>query len=199
MNDIIVLATSNTHKLHELSPEALSSGIELHLLSEFSGDPLPEETGTTFEENARIKAEAAFAGCRRPVLAEDSGLAVEALGGEPGIRSARYCGAQSDSERIDCLLKNMQELEDEDRYAEFICCMVYIDKEGNSHVFEGSCPGEIITQRRGDNGFGYDPVFYIPELDATMAELEDFEKNMISHRAHAFAEFLDFYREHREK
>ncbi len=194
MEDIIILATSNRHKLQELAPTAAEAGIKLELLSDHDSSPLPEEDGTSFEANARIKAEAAYSRCKRPVLAEDSGLVVKALNGEPGIYSARYCHAASDEERIDCLLKNMSGFKDVERYAEFQCCMIYIDSEGRSSRFDGICEGEITTDKRGDNGFGYDPVFYIPELDATMAELEDFEKQLISHRAHAFAAFLDFYR-----
>lgn len=197
MKETIVLATSNAHKLRELSEAAETAGIDLRILGEFDTQPLPEETGTTFEENALIKAKAAYSRCERPVLAEDSGLEVRALGGEPGIYSARYCGAQSDDERIDCLLRRLDERGDEDRYAEFVCCMVYIDSSGDSHIFEGRCEGQITASKRGENGFGYDPVFFIPELDATMAELEEFEKNLISHRAHAFAAFIDYYRQTR--
>lgn len=195
MGNIIVLATFNRSKLKELQDTAAVNGIELHLISEYDNSPPPEENGKTFEENALIKARAAFSACGRPVLAEDSGLTVHALDGEPGIYSARYCGASSDEERINCLLKNLAAKETDDYSAEFICSMVFIDLQGAPHIFQGSCSGEIIMEKKGENGFGYDPVFYIPELEATMAELEDFEKNMISHRAHAFSNFLNYYRD----
>lgn len=142
-----------------------------------------DETGTTLEENAALKAETYASLSGLPTLADDSGLEVEALGGDPGVRSARYAGeGATDQDRIDLLLKNLAD-QPQPWNARFRC-VVAIARPGELvELYSGECLGEIITEPRGTNGFGYDPVFLIPQASKTMAELTSDEKNRLSHRS----------------
>ena len=159
-------------------------GIEVASLPE--GAPEPEENGATFEENALIKATAAADFTGLPAIADDSGLCVDALGGAPGIRSARYCEG-TDADRNAFLLKNMEGIEDRAcKFVSVICCCF---PDGQQLSARGECPGILAHGPTGDGGFGYDPIFYIPELGKTMAQLTPEEKNKISHRAKALAGF----------
>lgn len=177
-----VLASHNQKKLKELSSILNGLGIEVIPLPEDA--PEPEENGKTFEENARIKALAAHQYTGLPAIADDSGLAVDALSGAPGVYSARYCSG-SDADRNLFLLKNMEYVDECERQARFVCAICCILADGQEIVVRGECEGEILTEQHGTGGFGYDPLFYVREYDCTFAELPAEVKNRISHRAHA--------------
>ena len=145
-----------------------------------------EENGSTFEDNALIKAKALYDLVHDPVLADDSGLCVDALDGKPGIYSGRFAGSQkNDQDNIDKLLEELHGVKSEDRTARFVCVMAFIDKKGKEHLVRGTVEGIILDHQKGTNGFGYDPVFYLPDLTKTMAELNQDQKNQISHRGNA--------------
>ena len=182
----IVFATSNPHKLHELNEICANSGIEFVLPSEGFA---PIENGSTFEENSLIKAKEAFRVSKTYSLADDSGLCVNALDGAPGLYSARYAGTQD--EKIEKLLGELKGFEN--RRAKFVCCVTLLDDKGEM-IFQtvGECHGSIVKERKGINGFGYDPIFKADNYDCTIAELSDEEKNKISHRGKALKNFLEF-------
>lgn len=177
-----VLASHNQKKLKELS--AILSGLGIEVIPLPEDAPEPEENGKTFEENARIKALAAHQYTGLPAIADDSGLAVDALSGAPGVYSARYCSG-SDADRNLFLLKNMEHVDECERQARFVCAICCILADGQEIVVRGECEGEILTEQHGTGGFGYDPLFYVREYDCTFAELPAEVKNRISHRAHA--------------
>ena len=177
----VILASQNQHKLVELSAILSQLGFEIALESEYGLHVDVDETGTTFEENSLLKAEAVMKTSGMPVLADDSGLMVDALDGAPGVYSARYGHKSSDAERIAYLLENLKDVPAERRSAKFVA--------------RGECPGQILFAPKGTGGFGYDPVFYLPELEKTYAELASEEKNAISHRARALQAFCRIYRE----
>lgn len=182
----IVFATSNPHKLHELNEICADSGIEFVLPSEGFA---PIENGSTFEENSLIKAKEAFRVSKTYSLADDSGLCVDALDGAPGLYSARYAGTQD--EKIEKLLGELKGFEN--RRAKFVCCITLLDDKGEM-IFQtvGECHGSIVKERKGINGFGYDPIFKADNYDCTIAELSEEEKNKISHRGKALKNFLEF-------
>ena len=182
----IVLATANTHKviefqriLNELLPD-----LELVAASQFPGVPEIEETGSTFAENALIKARAVNEFTNLPALADDSGLVVEALNGAPGIFSARYAGLPADDlANVVKLLNEIKGLDQSLLSAKFECSIALVDKSQELElVVEGQMPGEVIKEVRGENGFGYDPIFVPQGLTKTSSELSDSEKDQISHR-----------------
>ncbi|MGO1988878.1 XTP/dITP diphosphatase [Mammaliicoccus vitulinus] len=181
MNEIIV-ASNNKGKINDFKaifPKANVIGI-----SEIDPDFDVDETGTTFEENAVLKAESASKQLNKIVIADDSGLSVKALNGEPGIYSARYAGEQkNDQDNINKLLNNLKGVED--REAEFVCAIAVSEPGKDTLTYIGKAQGEIIDEQRGENGFGYDPIFFVPSLDRTMAELTAAEKSAISHRGNA--------------
>ena len=182
----IVFATGNPHKLQEINEISKGSGIEF-ILPPVGFDP--DETGTTFEENSFIKAKEAALLSNCIALADDSGLCVEALNGEPGIHSARY--ADTPQARIDKLLDNLTDVAN--RKAKFVCAMTLVDEFGNILDKEiGKCYGEIATEQSGTNGFGYDPVFLVDGYGVTMAEMSEDLKNTISHRANALAKIITY-------
>ena len=148
------------------------------------GAPEPEETGTTFEENALIKAQAACQLTGKPAIADDSGLAVEALDGAPGIYSARYCEG-SDADRNAFLLRKMEAVPDGSRQAKFVSAIACAFPNGDTLTVRGECPGEILRELHGEGGFGYDPLFWYDEAGCTFAELSAEQKNRVSHRARA--------------
>ena len=185
----IVLATGNPHKLQEISEITNGSGIEFVLPS---GKFDPIENGETFEENSVIKAKEASKISGQIALADDSGLCVEALNGEPGIHSARY--DTTPQRRIDKLLKNLADTAN--RKAKFVCVMTLTDKDGNIlHQVKGECHGQIAKEQFGTNGFGYDPVFLVNGYDITMAQMSEELKNKISHRANALSKMIRFIKE----
>lgn len=191
----VILASKNQHKLVELSTILSQLGFEIALESEYGLDIDVEETGTTFEENSFLKAQAVMKASGLPVLADDSGLMVDALGGAPGVYSARYGNKSSDQERTAFLLENMKTVPEEKRTAKFVCVITCLWPDGRKIVARGECPGRIAFQPHGENGFGYDPVFYLPEKDKTYAQLSSDEKNAISHRARALQDFCRKYQQ----
>ena len=195
----VILASKNPHKLTELSAILSQHGFEIALESEYGLDIDVDETGTTFEENSLLKAEAVMKASGLPVLADDSGLMVDALDGAPGVYSARYGHKSSDGERTAFLLENMKDVPDEKRTAKFVCVITCLWPDGRQIVARGECPGVITREVHGENGFGYDPVFYLPELGMTYAELPSEQKNAISHRARALQEFCRKYQQMQEK
>ena len=184
----ILLATRNKNKRNEIMNRFSSvKGIEYLSLSDFKDIPEIEETGITFIENALIKAVAVSRLTGMISLADDSGLVVDSLDGRPGIYSARYAGeAATDMDRNMKLLDEMKGIES--RSARFICAIAIATPEGKTFTVEGKCEGKITEELKGNGGFGYDPIFFIPEKSVTMAELSLDEKNRISHRAKALAE-----------
>ena len=191
-----IIATHNQKKLKEmariLEPLGIRAATDRDLgltLTE------AEETGDTFEENAYIKAAAACRESGLPAIADDSGLMVDALDGAPGVYSARYGHKSSDAERIDYLLENLKDVPAERRTAKFVCVITCLWPDGRKIAARGECPGQILLAPQGQGGFGYDPVFYLPELQKTYAELRPEEKNAISHRARALQAFCRIYRE----
>ena len=191
----VILASKNQHKLTELSAILSQLGFEIALESEYGLDIDVEETGTTFEENSFLKADAVMKASGLPVLADDSGLMVDALDGAPGVYSARYGHKASDKERTAYLLENMKDVPEERRGAKFICVITCLFPDGRKIVARGECSGVIARAPHGENGFGYDPVFYLPELGMTYAELPSEQKNAISHRARALQDFCRKYQE----
>lgn len=180
----IVLATANKGKMREFS--GLLEGVFGRILSlnDLESPPDVVEDGATFRENALKKARAISAYSGKPALADDSGLVVDALGGRPGVYSARYAGeGATDRDNIAKLLSELEEIED--RNARFVCVLALVTPDGKEMTAEGTCKGVIITEPRGDGGFGYDPVFFLPELGKTMAEIPPGLKNRLSHRARA--------------
>ena len=195
----VILASKNQHKLTELSAILSQLGFEIALESEYGLDIDVEETGTTFEENSFLKADAVMKASGLPVLADDSGLMVDALDGAPGVYSARYGHKASDKERTAYLLENMKDVPEERRGAKFVCVITCLFPDGRKIVARGECPGVIARAPHGENGFGYDPVFYLPELGMTYAELPSEQKNAISHSARALQEFCRKYQQMQEK
>ena len=195
----VILASKNPHKLTELSVILSQHGFEIALESEYGLDIDVDETGTTFEENSLLKAEAVMKASGLPVLADDSGLMVDALDGAPGVYSARYGHKSSDGERTEFLLENMKDVPDGKRTAKFVCVITCLWPDGRKIVARGECPGVITHEVHGENGFGYDPVFYLPELGMTYAELPSEQNNAISHRARALQEFCRKYQQMQEK
>lgn len=181
----IVLASGNKHKIAEIA--AMLPEYEVVGYKDFFDGEI-EETGKTFYENALIKAKTVAEKLHLPTLADDSGLCVNALGGAPGIYSARYAGDGVDDHNIDLLLKNMTGVAD--RRAKFVCCMVYCAENGDILYATGEVEGEILTERQGKNGFGYDPVFYSYELKKPMGVATAEEKNSVSHRHRALTEII---------
>ena len=187
----VVLASKNKHKLVEISKITEKFGIELILQSELGVDIDVEETGTTFEENSFLKAEAVMKATGLPALADDSGIAVDALNGEPGVYSARYGfdDTLDDWGRLLLLLKNTEHVPDGQRQAQFVCVITMVTPEGQTIQARGEIHGELLREARGANGFGYDPIFYYPPLGCSFAELTAQQKNQVSHRAEALKLF----------
>ena len=193
----VVLASKNPHKLVEISKITEKFGFELVLQSELGVDIDVEETGTTFEENSFLKAEAVMKATGLPALADDSGIAVDALNGEPGIYSARYGFDESldDWGRMMLLLKNAEQIPDGQRQAQFVCVITMVTPEGQTIQARGEIHGELTREPRGENGFGYDPIFYYPPFGKTTAEASPEEKNAVSHRGNALRVFYDKLKE----
>jgi XTP/dITP diphosphohydrolase len=183
----IVLATRNMGKIREFNELLKEFNVEFRSLNDFGPIPEVEEDGTTFEENAYKKSSRTAMMLGFPALADDSGLVVEALNGEPGVKSARYAGENaSDEENNIKLLEAMKN--ETNRKAEFHCCISIAVPRGPALTYEAKCEGEIAAQPVGEMGFGYDPVFYYPPLQKTFAQLKRAEKNSISHRGKAMNE-----------
>ncbi len=183
----VVLASKNPHKLVEIRKITEKFGMELVLESELGVDIEVEETGTTFEENSLLKAEAVMKATGLPALADDSGICVDALGGEPGIYSARYGfdPTLDDFGRLLLLLKNTEAVPDGKRQAQFVCVISFVTPEGKVIQARGEVHGELLRAPAGAGGFGYDPIFYYPPFGKSLAEVSPEEKNSVSHRANA--------------
>jgi XTP/dITP diphosphohydrolase len=183
-----VVATRNRGKLRELGPLLAPLGLELHTIDELAPDAELREDEETFEGNALAKARQAAAATGLPAIADDSGLEVDALGGAPGVYSARYAGLPSDDGRNNAkLLAALAAVPAGGRAARFRCVAAFVDPaRGLELTRSGACEGEILTAPRGADGFGYDPLFFVPSLGRTMAELPLAEKNQLSHRGAAF-------------
>lgn len=189
MMNKLVMATNNANKLREAREILQPLGIEVLSQQEAGVNCDPDENGSTFAENAMIKAKAVYEACGLPVIADDSGLCVDALGGGPGVHSARYAPKGQECAKLLSALENIPENE---RTARFVCNIVLITDKG-SVVFEGKCEGSIGFEQSGSNGFGYDPVFMVGAR--TMAELSADEKNSISHRGAALRELCSYLNE----
>jgi len=188
----IFIASKNSGKIKEIKAYLSELGIEIFSLLDMYGFNDIAETGNTFEENAFIKAKALFDIVKLPVLADDSGLEVDTLNGAPGIYSARYAGpGASDSDNIRKLLDELQDVQPDSKTARFKCILVLYDGI-SKRSFEGVCEGRIIDSTRGDEGFGYDPVFVPNGYEKTFAELGVKVKNKLSHRAKALKSLQDF-------
>lgn len=191
-----VLATGNAHKVREV--REILQGLPLDVVpmgeAGFTGDI--EEDGESFEENALIKARAVHAVTGGFVMADDSGLAVDALDGAPGIHSARYAGRDATyPEKIARLWDALRGVPEEARTARFVCAIAVVRPDGSSFTVRGTCEGRIASKMRGEGGFGYDPVFLVPELGKTTAELDAAEKHAVSHRGRALRLMVDRLRE----
>jgi len=209
----IVLASNNRHKLREMQAILLPADVELVTPESLGWNFSAEETGTTFRENALIKARACYAASGLPSLGDDSGLAVRALDGRPGVYSARYAGEHGNDaanirrvlEELACTTQAPRPAMDgvkgggstQERGAAFICALAYIDASGREHFFDGEVAGVLAESPSGTGGFGYDPIFYLPEKRATMAELSLEEKNELSHRSRALRAFLAWLSDHK--
>lgn len=191
----LVLASKNPHKLAELREILSEQGVEVLLESDAGVDIDVEETGTTFEENAFLKAHAVMEATGLPAVADDSGLMVDALNGAPGVYSARYGGPElDDAGRYRLLLENMRGMLD--RRCKFVSCICCCFPNGDAVTARGECQGTLAYAPKGADGFGYDPIFFVPGLKKTFAELTPQEKNAVSHRGAALREFrthLDGY------
>ena len=180
----IVVATRNPGKLREIREALAGLPVELVAADEIPGAPEVEELGETFFDNAAQKALALARHSGLPALADDSGLEVEALGGAPGVYSARYAGPECDFDKnMRKVLEELQGVPDDKRAARFVCVIALCRPGHEPQAFHGECPGRIGHERRGRGGFGYDPIFFMQGQDKTFAELTPEEKNTISHRA----------------
>ena len=184
----VVLASKNQHKLVEMRDILSAQGVEVVLESDVGVDVDVEETGTTFEENSLLKAKAVMEASGLPAIADDSGLSVDALNGAPGVYSARYGGeGLDDVGRYRLLLENMKgQL---DRKCKFVSVITLCMPGGDVITARGECPGTLAYAPQGENGFGYDPIFFVPEKKKTFAQLSPEEKNAISHRGNALKIF----------
>ena len=191
----LLLATRNRNKVTEMQHALAGTGWEVMMLSDFGDMPEVEEDGVTFEENARKKARSAAERAEMWTLAEDAGLEVDALGGEPGVKSARYCGeVANDADRVRKVLDRTINVPEERRTARFRCVMCLVDPAGIETCFEGRCEGRIAHSARGTAGFGYDPIFMPDGYSRTFAELGLSVKSRISHRAQAMRQVIDYLR-----
>ncbi|MFC2088291.1 RdgB/HAM1 family non-canonical purine NTP pyrophosphatase [Calditrichota bacterium] len=196
MNKIVFMATKNENKIAEIRPILKDLHVELKSITNQINIPDAIENGKTFAENSLLKAIHYYKYLQAPVMADDSGLVVPALNGDPGIYSARYAGEKSNyALNNEKLLKKMQQLTGEQRAAYFICSVVYKDQDIEL-LAEGKCHGSITNKARGKGGFGYDPMFEVPEIGKTFAEISAEHKNTISHRSLAFRKMAEMLNEY---
>ncbi len=188
----LVVATHNQGKLAEFRRMLATLNVEILSATEAGISEFPPENGTTYAENALLKAGYATLTTGLPALADDSGLEVDILSGAPGIFSARYGGKLDDGERIAYLLDQLKGIPKGARGASFVCAVVIATPAGEVKVFHGECRGEILQGPRGSRGFGYDPIFYSLDLTKSFAEAGDEEKQRVSHRGRALQHFLDW-------
>ena len=194
---MLIAASKNKHKLVEIAKITESFGMKVITRDEAGVDPDFDvvEDGATFEENSFKKAEAICRICGHPAIADDSGLEVDALNGQPGVYSARFAGEECDDEKNnDKLLELIKDVPDEKRTAKFVSVITIVYPDGRKIVARGECPGRILHERHGNNGFGYDPLFLPDGFDQTFAELSSDVKNEISHRAQALKKLEELLR-----
>ncbi|MFE0298155.1 XTP/dITP diphosphatase [Priestia megaterium] len=182
----IIIATKNAGKVKDFETLFSPKGFKVKSLLDFPEIEDVEETGVTFAENATLKAEAISSALNKPVIADDSGLAIDALNGEPGVYSARYAGEnKDDNANIEKVLQKLNDVPFEKRTARFHCALAIAVPGKRTEIVEGTCEGHILEEKRGGNGFGYDPIFFVEKWRCSMAELTKGQKNQISHRANA--------------
>lgn len=191
----LVLASRNPGKLRELRTILGGLGVEVLSESEAGLALEVEETGTTFEENSFLKADAVMRASGLGAVADDSGLMVDALHGAPGVYSARFGGKETDAERTALLLEKLRDVPPGRRTARFVSVVTCRLPDGRTLTARGTCEGLIAEAPRGAGGFGYDPVFFVPSLGKTFAEMTDGEKNALSHRGEALRKFAEIFRE----
>lgn len=187
----VVIATKNRGKVKDFEAIFAPLNYEVVTMLDVAPDMEIDETGTTFEENAVLKAETLSKALGKLVIADDSGLEVDALDGEPGVYSARYAGDHDDEANIQKVLEKLQGVPEEKRTARFVCAIAISGPDVETKTVFGTCEGMILNEKRGTNGFGYDPIFYVPELERTMAELTAEEKGAISHRGNAIRKLTE--------
>ena len=188
----IILATNNENKLREIREMLLGSDINVMSLKEAGIRKDVEETGQSFKENAAIKAREICRMINEPVLADDSGLEVEFLDGAPGIYSARFMGEDTPySEKNQAIIEKLRDAKEDERGAAFRCVMALVFPDGREFYSEGKMPGVIAKESKGENGFGYDPILFLPEYGKTSAQLAPEEKNAISHRGEALRKMVE--------
>jgi len=188
----IIIATKNAGKVKEFQKLFSEKAITIKSLLDFKNCPDIEENGETFVENAVIKAKAIAHYFNKVAIADDSGLAIDALDGKPGVYSARYAGEQkNDQDNMEKVLRELEGVPFAERTARFHCALAVAFPDGRTKVVEGTCEGYISEEPKGTHGFGYDPIFYVPDKEKTMAELSGEEKNEISHRANALKKLLE--------
>lgn len=189
----IILASNNKNKLKEITNILKPFDIKVISQESTGFDIDVEETGTTFAENAVLKAEAIYHLSKKPVISDDSGLEIDYLHGEPGIYSKRYAGANAtNQDRINKILNLMENAKEEERTARFVCAVCYIDEKGEKHIFQETCEGTILKEPRGENGFGYDPIFLYK--DRTFAQMNGQEKDKVSHRGKALRRMAEYFK-----
>lgn len=186
----LILASNNAHKVEEI--KSILDDYTILTLKDINFNQEIIEDGTTFEENALIKARTICQFSGKTAIADDSGLSVELLDGRPGVYSARYSKEQTDEKNIE---KVLMELDGKKSKAKFVSVIALVNPDGTEYTFRGECHGEIIFEKRGNNGFGYDPIFYVPTLNKTFAELTPEQKNSISHRKQSLEKFSQFLKE----
>ncbi|MBT2685789.1 XTP/dITP diphosphatase [Bacillus sp. ISL-37] len=192
----VIIATKNIGKAKEFEKLFLPKGLAVKTLLDYPEIEDVEETGTTFEENAILKAETIANNLGVRVIADDSGLEIDALEGRPGVYSARYAGSEkNDENNIDKVLEELQGVPESERTARFCCALAMAEPGKETLTVFGTCEGRILNERRGTNGFGYDPIFFVETEGKTMAELASDEKNKISHRANAIRKLDDLLKE----
>ena len=192
MDNIIILATNNKSKVKEISEMMSGSDITFVSLADAGINVEVEETGTTFEENALLKAREICKLSGKPTISDDSGLEIDALDGAPGIYSSRFMGEDTSYDiKNNALIEKLENVADPDRTARFRCCMAFVLPDGREFVTEGAMEGIIAREPKGINGFGYDPILFIPEYNRTSAELSSEEKNNISHRGEALRKMIE--------
>ncbi len=182
----IIIATKNAGKVKDFETLFSPKRFKVKSLLDFPEIEDVEETGVTFAENATLKAETISSALNKPVIADDSGLAIDALNGEPGVYSARYAGEnKDDNANIEKVLQKLSDVPFEKRTARFHCALAIAVPGKSTEIVEGTCEGRILEEKRGENGFGYDPIFFVEKWNCSMAELSKEQKNQISHRANA--------------
>lgn len=187
----IIVASNNKNKIREIKSKLAGMNIEVLSQREAGFDIEVDETGTTFEENSMLKARAIYELAKAPVIADDGGLEVDFLNGEPGVYSARFCGPEAtDKDKYLKILELMKDAPDDKRTARFRCVISYIDENGKEHAFEGRCDGKIAYEPMGENDFGYDPIFMFG--DKSFAQISEEEKNKVSHRGRAIDKWVEY-------